>query len=419
MNIKKQTIALLVVGIATLVGIPSMTAQNGTTSPYSRYGYGFLSDNATAAQRTMGGTGYAMNSGRQINVMNPASYAAIDSLTFLFDMGVDLTASWSKEDNNSENNFGGGLDYITMQVPIGRYMGASVGLLPYSTVGYAFGNSIDNGATRRTGSGSINQLYLGVAGRPFRGFSIGANIAYLFGQTVNEVYATTITGSTSLFERQMKVNDWRLDIGAQYSFYLNRDNRFTLGLVYAPKKDLHGDTYGIYYDTSADNVVPDTVAGDHRMGGRYSTPEKWGAGINWHWRNRLMVEADFTYEPWSKAKYAAIENFEQTRFADRYRIGLGMEYLHNLRGGYVSRIRYRLGGFYNRDYIMIGNNNVHDYGVSLGFGFPVPGFKTIVNLGFEYRRRQALPAVLIKEDYFNITIGINFNEMWFRKNRLY
>ena len=45
----------------------------------------------------MGGVGYAMNSGRQINVMNPASYAAIDTLTFLFDMGIDLTAIWQNE----------------------------------------------------------------------------------------------------------------------------------------------------------------------------------------------------------------------------------------------------------------------------------------------------------------------------------
>lgn len=132
-----------------------------------------------------------------------------------------------------------------------------------------------------------------------------------------------------------------------------------------------------------------------------------------------MVEADFTYEPWSKAKYASIQDFESTHFADRYRMGLGLQYQPNIRGGYGSRIQYRLGGFYNRDYIMIGDNNVRDYGVSLGFGLPVPGFKTVVNLGFEYRHRQCYPSALIKEDYFNITIGINFNEMWFRKNRLY
>ena len=66
-------------------------AQNSTMTPYSRYGYGQLSDNASSMQRSMGGVGYAMNSGRQINVMNPASYAMMDSLTFLFDMGVDFT----------------------------------------------------------------------------------------------------------------------------------------------------------------------------------------------------------------------------------------------------------------------------------------------------------------------------------------
>ena len=51
-------------------------AQNTVITPYSRYGYGILSDNASSMQRSMGGVGYAMNSGRQINVMNPASYAA-------------------------------------------------------------------------------------------------------------------------------------------------------------------------------------------------------------------------------------------------------------------------------------------------------------------------------------------------------
>ncbi len=129
-------------------------AQNGTLTPYSRFGYGMLRDNATSAQRSMGGIGYAMNSGRQINVMNPASYARIDSLTFLFDMGVDFTSVWMNEEDVNENHIGGGLDYINMQFPLGRYMGASVGVLPYSSVGYSFGNSIDNGSEARAAAAS-------------------------------------------------------------------------------------------------------------------------------------------------------------------------------------------------------------------------------------------------------------------------
>lgn len=414
-------ISRLIITLALCFGalIP-LSAQTGSVSPYSRYGYGLLRDNATAAQRSMGYVGYAMNSGRQINVMNPASYAAIDSLTFLFDMGVDFSIINSSEGSLKENNYGGGLDYITMQIPLTKWMGASFGILPFSSVGYSFGNSIDNGSVSRQGQGGLSQLYLGLGFNPFRNFYIGANIAYLWGSTSNALYTTTITGSTSIFERSMSVRDWRADFGVQYRLNLNPENRVTLGVVYSPKKDLHGDTYGIYYDISASSVVPDTVnAGDHRLKGRYSLPETWGAGINWEFRRNLMVEADFTYQPWSKAKFGSIEHFEDTRYSDRWKVGAGMQFIPSQRGSYFKRMMYRLGGYYNRDYIMIGNNKVNDYGITAGFGFPVPGFKSIVSLGFEYHHRQANPNPLIKENYFNITLGINFNEMWFQKNRLY
>ena len=416
MKLAKFIIALV---IATAAGTAAH-AQNGTITPYSRYGYGILSDNATASQRQMGSVGYAMNSGRQINVMNPASYAAIDSLTFLFDMGADFTILNSNENGTSQRNYGGGLDYVTLQVPITKWMGASVGILPYASVGYSFGNDITNGRTNREGSGSINQLYFGLGGNPFKGFYVGANIAYLFGTTFNSDYATTDGGSTTLFERQFEVRDWHADFGVQYTLDINRTNNVTLGLVYSPKKDLHGNVYGIYYDASVSTTVPDTVnLGDTKMRGRYSIPETWGAGINWRHDNNLMMEVDFTYQPWSKAKYTAINNFAGTQFADRWRVGAGAQFTPAQRGGYLKRINYRLGASYNRDYIMVANNNVRDYTVSLGFGFPVPAFKTIVNLGFEWRHRQAYPQKLITENYFNITLGVNFNEMWFRKNKLY
>jgi long-subunit fatty acid transport protein len=398
-----------------------VAAQNTAMSPYSRYGYGMLGDNATSAQRAMGSTGYAMNSGRQINVMNPASYAAIDSTTFLFDMGIDFTTLSQSEGVNKEHNFGGGLDYITLQVPIGKRMGASLGVLPFGSVGYSFGNSITNGSASRSGSGSINQFYLGLAGRLFKGFSIGANVSYLFGSTTNDLYATTSTGSTSLFERSITVSDWRVEFGAQYTMRINPTNEVTLGVVYSPKKDLHGKAYGIYYDaTSSSTTSIDTVnVNDTKMNGRYSLPETWGVGLNWHWNQKLMAELDFTYQPWSKAKYGSIENFEDTQFADRYRVGLGLQYQPKSRGSYAQRMYYRFGSYVNRDYITVLGNNVRDYGVTLGVGLPVPAMKTIVNVGFEFRHRQANPDPLIKENYFNITLGLNFNEMWFVKSKLY
>lgn len=63
---------------------------NGSNSPYSRYGFGLLSDGANAFNKSMAGTAYGMHNGKELNTKNPASYAAIDSLTFLFDLGLSL-----------------------------------------------------------------------------------------------------------------------------------------------------------------------------------------------------------------------------------------------------------------------------------------------------------------------------------------
>lgn len=412
--IVKTLAAALIAGASTLAA----NAQNGTLTPYSRYGYGLLRDNATSAQRSMGGIGYAMNSGRQINVMNPASYARIDSLTFLFDMGLDLTNMWIEENGASESHIGGGLDYITMQFPLGRYMGASVGILPYSSVGYSFGNSIDNGSESRDGGGSINMLYAGIAGRLFKGFSIGANISYMFGTIYNDTYAYPSTGSTSLLERQIEVRDFHLEFGAQYNFNIAR-NTFTLGLTYAPGKKLLGHYREYFYDPSADSQ-PDIEA--QKLSDRYSLAESWGAGINWRWDNRLMLEADFTYQPWSKAKFPSLSSTDISgdhALADRYKIAAGGEFIPAPRGGYFKRIHYRLGGYWNRDYLQVRGNKLHEYGASIGFGFPVPNFKTMINLGLEWTHRQGTPEPMLKENYIFVTLGINFNEMWFRQNKLY
>ena len=85
-----------------------MASAQMSTSPYSKLGFGLLNDNATGMQRSMGGVGYAMKGGRIVNVMNPASYADVDSLTFLWDVGIDLTNLWSKENGKEGYNFGGG-----------------------------------------------------------------------------------------------------------------------------------------------------------------------------------------------------------------------------------------------------------------------------------------------------------------------
>lgn len=416
MKITKLIVALFMLAATA----PAMTAQNSTVTPYSRFGYGILSDQSNAAQKAMGGVGYAMRSGRQINFMNPASYAAMDSLTFLFDMGLDIKSLKTSEGETSGTNFTGGLDYITLQVPIAKWLGASAGLMPYSEVGYKFGDKIANGTNSRTGSGGLNQLYVGFGAEPFKGLSVGVNVSYLFGTLINDTYVYTSSSATSLFERVIEVRDYNLRFGLQYGAKINQDHELTVGAVYSPKKSFRGHTYGIKYDVSAD-AAPDTIA-NISLNGNAEMAETWGAGVNYQWQNRLMVEIDFTYQPWKKAKFAAIEGFDNdSKFNDRWKVNLGLQFVNRPRGSWTQRIIYRLGAFYCNDYIKVGDNSLRERGVSLGFGLPTPilSSKTMVNLSFEYRNRQAHPQPLVKENYFVVTFGLNFGELWFLRNKLH
>ena len=59
-------------------------------SPYSMYGYGKMTDLSFARGRAMGGVGYGFREGTEINISNPASYSAVDSMTFIFDAGMSF-----------------------------------------------------------------------------------------------------------------------------------------------------------------------------------------------------------------------------------------------------------------------------------------------------------------------------------------
>ena len=408
-----KTISVLLLVIAMGCGVAQ--AQIVTT-PYSKMAYGMLNDNVSSIQRSMGGVGYAMRGGRIVNVMNPASYADVDSLTFLWDVGIDLSNLWSKEEDNKGYNFGAGLDYLTGHFKVAKGLGASFGLLPYSTVGYSYGGDITGGNEMRSGNGGLNQLFLGVGYQPVKNLSVGVNFAYLFGSTVNTTLITST--STSYFTRNMKVRDWNAQVGVQYTLPLfkNRDH-LTVGATFQPKKSFHGHAWGTSYDTQDSKV--DTI-GYTSMKGKYEQPYSIGVGLSYTMDRRLTLEADYTFQKWSNAKYSPIGGIEtqSLRFDDRWKLALGLQYTPNKRGSYFGAMSFRAGAFFNHDYMMFDESKLRDYGLSVGVGLPAPNSKTTINLGVEWRHREATPVSLISENYLNITIGVNFNELWFWKSRI-
>ena len=169
----------------------SAFAQSGTNSPYSQYGLGLLSDQASGFNRGMNGLGYGFRENDQVNFINPASYSALDSLTFVFDAGISGQLTSFTEKGKKKNARNADLEYVVAGLRLARRLGMSFGLVPFTNIGYNYASTsavnVDENNAKTTvtstyaGNGGLHQAYLGMGWAPFKGLSLGFNVSYLGG----------------------------------------------------------------------------------------------------------------------------------------------------------------------------------------------------------------------------------------------
>lgn len=398
-------------------------AQNNTNSPYTRYGFGQLSDQTSTRSRAMGGVAYGLRDNSQINLLNPASYTEIDSLTFLFEGAVTFQNTNFNDGKQRLNAKNSSVDYVAMQFRIAKWMAMSAGFLPYSNVGYNLSSSKEvEGASGLTyieshfGEGGLRQVFIGMGFRPFKNFSFGFNTSYLWGEiernrlqgfVADNSGDNTSAGINPYHENIVaSMRNVKFDIGAQYMVNLSEKNDLTLGVVYSPKANLSNDITAI---TQANTIQVDESSS------KFELPAKYGVGVAYHFDKRLLLAADFTLEEWSKAKY-----MDQNLFYDRTKYSLGFEYLPSYtKRNYFANIKYRLGAFYQEPYYKVeGERGTREYGVSAGLSLPLPKSKSLINLSTEFVKTEGRTKNFLDEKYFKVTVGVVFNERWFFKRKI-
>lgn len=409
--------------------ILSAAMQVNAQTPYSIYGLGTLDDNTLGVNSGMGGVGYAIDNNKQINPKNPASYAAMDSLTFLFDIGMNVDVNWMKEGKLKETKTTANFDYAVLQFPMGKRFAASLGVMPYSNVAYDYSSYINMGAFSRTGTGGITQVYFGAAAKIWKELYFGVNAAFMFG---NITHSTTILPSSSYNVMAMvdmvefHVTDYKIELGLRYTQPINEKNSLTFGFVYTPGKKMLGKRYTNTYSlNSSDNTTTMSYSDTISLKNNYDMSSSYGFGVGYKWNNRLILGADVTYQPWSKASFLPLWERQgavtdtKGNLHDRLRISFGGEYRHDQYARqYMRRIRYRLGAYYDDSYLKIGDSNLREIGATIGLGFPLLQDRSIVNLSAQYFHRKLSTGSAVTENGLIISIGISFNEMWFFKSKL-
>ncbi|MCF0187746.1 MAG: hypothetical protein HUJ98_14815, partial [Bacteroidaceae bacterium] len=250
MNCRKHIISLLLMAIS----ISSAYAQTGISSPVSRYGFGELSDMTLGKTVAMGGASIGLRSGQEINIANPASYSAVDSLTFLLDAGVTLQNTNYSNGVTRLNNKNAHFDHVVMQFRAFRKVGVALGFAPYSRVGYSFDQLQEpisdiyddvTPAFAYKGEGGISKAFLGIGWNPIAGLSIGANGEYLFGDithTITNAYSNTnvLTNARSY---TANISTFNVNLGIQYELPISKLDRITIGATFTPGHDINKMAY--------------------------------------------------------------------------------------------------------------------------------------------------------------------------------
>lgn len=424
--------AFLLAGLTIVPFLLFAQFNNNTSSPYSRFGIGDLQPYSFGRVSAMGGATLASRYGQQINFANPASYTSIDSLGFMFEFGLrGKLANFSNEltsMNANDVNF----NYFAMNFRLTGWMATSLGLMPYSDVGYNVEvyDKVENAGNIRyayNGDGSLSKAYLGLAAVPLKNISIGANVNYLFGTLNKWAYADFMDGGDFYNNRRnetLRLRDFNLGFGVQATLPLKNERKIILGAVLENKP-----VFTNFYSDLTVKYITIPVGGNNQVSdldtikpfvdekrGDIEFPLTYGVGISYVKENTLEINADYYRQAWSKVKLPGRTTEVLT---DLDKFALGAELIpdkFSIRS-FFNRVAYRAGLKYERTYLIIGDQQIKDFGISFGVGLPVYRSNSTLNISAELGRRGTKQNNLVLENYAKLNFSVNLYDLWFIKRR--
>jgi hypothetical protein len=418
-------------------------AQPKNNSPYSRFGLGdLLNQNFTNLRATPGFTS-AYNDAYHLNLQNPASLGFLQMAAF--DFGVYGRNSKWESATLSNKNWSGNMSHLalgfTLNNPVNDLLereaqnsswGMSIALVPYSLAGYTVETSgdvpdIGGVLSQFRGEGGTNQL-VWATGYRYKQFAAGVSIGYLFGKIENVrnvIFEDINSGYQNNFTDDFSINGFMWKLGLQYNFIFNRENPkkikvLTLGLTGNSNNSLNTNSSQFYTRLNPSYVLSmssDTLINNSDVAGSATLPAQLGVGFILSGAAKWKIGANFDYSKWSSYKNDA----KPETFSDTWRASFGGELTpdHTSYNNFWKRVRYRVGGFVGKDPRSIDNEQIGEYGVTFGVGFPITLPRqqvSFINLSVELGKRGANTS--LQETYGEFTVGFTLNDnSWFFKRK--
>jgi hypothetical protein len=405
-------------------------AQDGTSSPYSFYGFGETKQENTLEHRSMGGVNVFRDSIR-VNFNNPASYSHLKFTTFVISGTQNINEL--QANNVKSEALRTSLDYLAVAIPLGK-VGATFGLKSAYTTGYRIQNtnipSINlNDVFKRdkyfVGTGSINKFFVGAGYEINKNLSVGVDYNYYFGSKDNDFYEIINQGGYlpgTIEINEASITGSSFNFGIMYQRKVYKELELFAGATYTPQgtmktessRNLFSIVYGgaINSYSVIDNIKEESTDAKFKIPSKLSVSlgigdtKKWGFGVEFAQTGTSVY----------KEMHQTTEN---VKFENSNRISLGGFFVpkYNSFTSYLSRVTYRAGFRHENTGIILNNTSVNDSGITFGLGLPIAGIFSNANFGFEYGKRGTITNGLTQENYINLSLSLSLSDRWFIKRK--
>jgi long-subunit fatty acid transport protein len=397
-------------------------AQQSTSSPYSFYGIGDVRLKGTVDTRAMGGISSIPDS-IHINLQNPALLSGIKLTTF----GIGGTYNSSKLNTNtqSEKNQRFALDYLSVAIPSNK-LGIAFGLIPFTAVGYKVQtvSTVDDAVRifRFEGNGGVNRVYTTFSYQLSKKLSIGADLQYNFGNIETTSLTRQLGVELSSKETNLTtVGGMSFNTAIAFQSKLNKKLSIFSSVVYTPEANLNLNNSRTLSTILFNSIGNEAVVDQQDLAVRDSNlklPSKLLFGTAIGQVRKWILGAELTLQD-NQNFGNRFKDITNATYKNGTKFSFGGYYIpkFNSFSSYWKRVTYRGGLRIENTGMIVNGQSIKDNAVTLGFGMPLGGTFSNVNIGMEFGKRGTTNADLVEENYANISVGFSFNDRWFQKRK--
>ncbi len=406
--------------IILLFGNSMVSMAQNTSSPYSVLGIGDIESSYYNRYTGMANTGVALSDSRYINNSNAASLSDMVPRFYTFEVSgrfQSVIYSGTAVDPSNDQTGDMQVKRLNMAVKITKRWGSSLGLVPYSTVNYAFTSSKALEGTQQfatatyKGQGGINQVFWGNGYRITKNTSIGVTSSILFGSLTQIENLQSGSNPNALVTTSSDfLHNFYFNFSLLSKLKLSKHWASSYGITFSPRTSLMSqESIGVTDATGA------TIKSTTTTNGYFDLPVSINAGI------AIVKDDKYTYtinaknDSWNDLNYYG----QGYQLVNSNRISLGFQ-SSNLKQNYYKQTYeqgfFQLGLYAGNSYLKVNNEQITDFGASIGYGrnsFRSPlGWVTSLTVG----RQGSQNVNIVSQNYVRFTLTLSYLD-FFNSNK--